>query len=369
MLKKTIRRLGALAMVLAMAVSVFAVNASAAEGDTGSEVEPVVGIQMTITKKVTLKEKVLAPNTEFRFTVGAGATGLKYDGYDVIQGEANDWTVGDAVTVTKSTTSPTVATGTTTMTLNKTYTEPGIYSYKVSETAGNYDGMIYDTTVKNVLVFVEYNSTTEKYVPTKAVVVDVNKENVATAAEAKSDLTFTNKYDDAEEGTHDLTVTKNVTGKLGNRSKGFEFTIKITADGEGQKAGTKEKYFVETTGTITSSSSSSTIEDDAELKVTLKDGEYVKIYGLSPKDTYSVTETDYTSDGYTTSYQVNDEKAIKGRVASNVMEKADKNITYTNDKDTTTPGGVIMTIAPYALMVVLAGAFAVVFLTRRNRAE
>ena len=30
MLKKTIRRLGALAMVLAMAVSVFAVNASAA---------------------------------------------------------------------------------------------------------------------------------------------------------------------------------------------------------------------------------------------------------------------------------------------------------------------------------------------------
>lgn len=34
MLKKTIRRLGALAMVLAMAVSVFAVSASAAEGDT-----------------------------------------------------------------------------------------------------------------------------------------------------------------------------------------------------------------------------------------------------------------------------------------------------------------------------------------------
>lgn len=31
MLKKTIRRLGALAMVLAMAVSVFAVNASAAD--------------------------------------------------------------------------------------------------------------------------------------------------------------------------------------------------------------------------------------------------------------------------------------------------------------------------------------------------
>ena len=44
-------------------------------------------------------------------------------------------------------------------------------------------------------------------------------------------------------------------------------------------------------------------------------------------------------------------------------------IVYTNTKQITTPGGVIMTIAPYALMLVLAGAFAVVFLSRRNRAE
>ena len=52
-----------------------------------------------------------------------------------------------------------------------------------------------------------------------------------------------------------------------------------------------------------------------------------------------------------------------------VAENGDKTQTVTNDKAITTPGGVIMTIAPYALMVVLAGAFAVVFLTRRNRAE
>ena len=44
-------------------------------------------------------------------------------------------------------------------------------------------------------------------------------------------------------------------------------------------------------------------------------------------------------------------------------------IVYTNTKQITTPGGVIMTIAPYALMLVVAGAFAVVFLSRRNRAE
>lgn len=48
---------------------------------------------------------------------------------------------------------------------------------------------------------------------------------------------------------------------------------------------------------------------------------------------------------------------------------AAKTVAYTNERNASTPGGVIMTIAPYALMVVLAGAFAVVFLTRRNRAE
>ena len=48
---------------------------------------------------------------------------------------------------------------------------------------------------------------------------------------------------------------------------------------------------------------------------------------------------------------------------------ADQTVAYTNTKDATIPGGVIMTIAPYALMLVLAGAFAVVFLSRRNRAE
>ena len=357
MLKKTIRRLGALAMVLAMAVSVFAVNASAV-GDSGSS--PVT--QMTITKKVNIKKNVYAPNTEFEFTVNDGKTGLKYDGYDVIQGKASDWNVDGKVTVAKANLTDTVANGSTTMTLKRTYNEPGIYSYVVKETKGSYDGMEYDTTEKNVLVFVEYNSTTEKYVPTKAVVVDVNKENVATAAEAKSDLTFTNKYDDESTngGTHDLTFTKAVTGALGNRSKEFEFNIIITADNADQKTGEgeSEQYYVEISNK--EGSFTKTIKSGELLQVKLRNNDTVKIYGLSPKDTYTVTETESGQDGYTTTGEVKNATA---------MGNADKTVTVKNDKDTSTPGGVIMTIAPYALMVVLAGAFAVVFLTRRNRAE
>ena len=57
MLKKTIRRLGALAMVLAMAVSVFAVNASATEVTVYPETDTAV-----ITKQITKEANVLAPN-------------------------------------------------------------------------------------------------------------------------------------------------------------------------------------------------------------------------------------------------------------------------------------------------------------------
>lgn len=357
MLKKTIRRLGALAMVLAMAVSVFAVNASAA-GDSGSS--PVT--QMTITKKVNIKKNVYAPNTEFEFTVNDGKTGLKYDGYDVIQGKASDWTVGGKVTVTKAALTDTVASGSTTMTLNRTYREPGIYSYVVKETSGSYDGMEYDATEKNVLVFVVYKD--GQYVVDKAVVVNVTN-NVATAPEteeAKSDLTFTNKYDDSSNngGTHDLTFTKAVTGTLGNRSKEFEFNITITADATSQKTGASEQYYVEINNQ--NGSSTTNVKSGELLQVKLRNGDTVKIYGLSPKDTYTVTETESGQDGYKTTGEVDAEHAT-------AMGNEDKTVTVENNKNTTTPGGVIMTIAPYALMVVLAGAFAVVFLTRRNRAE
>ena len=74
--------------------------------------------------------------------------------------------------------------------------------------------------------------------------------------------------------------------------------------------------------------------------------------------TYTVTEEN--SGAYTPSYL-----GETGTIAADTEASA----TVTNTKNATTPGGVIMTIAPYALMVVLAGAFAVVFLTRRNRAE
>ena len=97
----------------------------------------------------------------------------------------------------------------------------------------------------------------------------------------------------------------------------------------------------------------------------MKHDEYVTIYGVSETDTVTASETATNADknGY---------QDLGYTMTSNIVTNettGDKTQTVTNDKAIETPGGVIMTIAPYALMVVLAGAFAVVFLSRRNRAE
>ena len=107
------------------------------------------------------------------------------------------------------------------------------------------------------------------------------------------------------------------------------------------------------------------LNDKGEYPFTLKDGEKIYFYGLVANDKCTVTEA--RADGYTTTYQLNTGKPAE--TLSEFAMDADKSVKVVNDKGAISPTGVIMTIAPYALMLVVAGAFAVVFLTRRNRAE
>lgn len=85
MLKKTIRRLGALAMVLAMAVSVFAVNASAAEA---TRYDAITEATFNKTVSNTQANYGYNPVTTFTFSVApATATeGEEYAGAPVYSG-------------------------------------------------------------------------------------------------------------------------------------------------------------------------------------------------------------------------------------------------------------------------------------------
>ena len=380
MLKKTIRRLGALAMVLAMAVSVFAVNASAAGAYTGGD----DGLStITLTKKLQVKESgALAPNVTASFsvtpvTVAANTTktvgtGENAKTYTVNSGVAGGLYFNDTSTSKDSEINfaqgDTVSTGyvtkTTSLTVGKEVlikAGPGIYRYKVTETAVDGDtGVTKSSAEYYVDVYVAYVTKGEgeaatqvlQVIGAEALAVTKNGEVESTA---KSDLEFTNVYDSLT-----MTVTKKVTGGMGN--KAHEWEIEVTVWGNDST-----KTFA--TDKTDASGKNIILTSGVAHKFYLADGQSVKIYGLSKDDTVTVKETDEmaTRDGYNISGQLTTvDDAGKGTTK---ITTENQNVTIENKLPTVSPTGVIMTIAPYALMVVVAGAFAVVFLSRRNRAE
>lgn len=369
MLKKTIRRLGALAMVLAMAVSVFAVSASAVDSE---QKQPTPDI----TKNIVKEAGVYLPEATFTFNAVADgkSTDTKYNTPTADEAlKATKGVLGTIKSEPKDSdlTKTEVEVGKLTISVNKTaFKGPGTYYYKITET-GSYDGMKYDSAPRTFIVMIDANGEVLSY-------GFINSKEDHT----KDDGVFTNIYKDegTHKGPHDLVIEKKVIGTAYDASLTYDFWVTIT-----NVNGTKEWYNVVSSKTTTNSTK---IEAGKRTKITVAKDETVTIKGLSPQDTYIVEEADYTGDAYkyevptatkkvgnnnATSLELTktkvDDKAYTFKTGTETMTAENNTVTVTNKKDFATPGGVIMTIAPYALMLVVAGAFAVVFLSRRNRAE
>ncbi len=384
MLKKTIRRLGALAMVLAMAVSVFAVSASA----VGEEVATTYNKVTEFTKNVLTDGKTFKPDTTFTFTV----TPFTADGDTTVEGTAIHYYAGKAgdIRFTDVAFSPAgegntpsdkgyTANGNIEVKKNA-YAKPGVYAYTVTEDDGAYDGINYDRATRYVYVYVVNTSGTgnveagvdkdgnKLYVSSIVVTKKVTDKEIGETKEVKT-KEFNNDYGQNNDGTHDVTIIKKLAGDMAEADKQFTFEVTITPAN-----GNNEKYMVK----IKTLTGSETVTDALEVTngvakgtYKLKGDEYVTISGLSIGDTIVVTEKEADQDGYTTTYTYDGVEAgyKEADKNTNKVTKDNAKITVTNAKTATSPTGVIMNIAPYAMMLVVAGAFAVVFLSRRNRAE
>ena len=149
--------------------------------------------------------------------------------------------------------------------------------------------------------------------------------------------TFTNSYTPSN---CTITLKKVVAGNMGDTNKEFKFSV------SGGNA------------TITKD----TLKDDEETTITAKVGEKV-----------TITEDDYTSAGYTTTASatndVKDGKYEDHSYTFTVTKDMNTNtvITFTNTKTIQPPNGITTTIAPYAIMVVLAAGAGVYFVYSRRR--
>ena len=170
-----------------------------------------------------------------------------------------------------------------------------------------------------------------------------------------ADTTFYAKYVPA---SANLTVTKTVTGKLGDTNKAFTFTI--TKDGKPVNNITEDNIEV---------SDGAQWLNDGNGKFTLKDGATITFKNL-PSGEYKVVEDDYKGEKYETSYVVGSGTPENGREVSVTIGTDAKQIDFTNHRTLEPDLGVLLDTLPYiVILAVVAGGVALLMLRKQRKED
>lgn len=174
-----------------------------------------------------------------------------------------------------------------------------------------------------------------------------------------ADTTFYAKYVPA---SANLTVTKTVTGKLGDTNKAFTFTI-TKADG--------------TSANITDANVEISEADSAKVewlrngKFTLKDGASITFKNL-PSGEYKILEEDYTGEKYETSWQIGTDGEVqeKNSTATVTIGTTEQTVHFTNHRTLEPDLGVLLDTLPYiVILAVVAGGVALLMLRKRRKED
>lgn len=315
-MKRTLKRGVALLLTVVMMMAMMSVCAF------GYTEVAVTGV--SIDKTLTVKDHDKAPNATFTYSVKQGDS--------VVVENAGSVTFADEDVLTGGAVTKNAALNLSAL----KYSVPGVYQYSIVENATTEAGMTADSRVLTLDVFV----------------ADVNGELVVTAVVSDGDK----KANDFEStfDANKLTLKKVVAGNQGDKSKKFTFAVKINA-------GTGCAGDVIKVGSDYVTLNENGVYENASVQ--LGHNETLEIVGLAASSavTYEIVET--AEDGYTTTIEgtatVNGQKATGGMAT-------DASVTYTNTKAGTIPTGVILTFAPYVLMVLGAAAIGFVFFRRRQ---
>lgn len=376
MKKRSVRVLTTTALISAMVLSMGMSAMAATEFPTS----------IPFTKTVTADGNTYAPNTSFEFVVAP----VTYQDGSIVMGSGKESVIvysgiegGIALNESKIAfeTKDGIISADTGLTKNgkinidtTKFTRPGVYAYDLSETAGAYKGITYDTTKYRIFVTIINNPDGDGYVCASIKGAAIEGEGDSEKLGDKLDsLPFTNDYGKTNDTTHDITITKKLDGNQVEKTRKFEFLVKVTGD----QAGELYKV-VKTSAGSTATEELTALNGNADEKyvtIELGDAESITIYGLTDGDVVDVHENgkyaDAAEGGYTITKTNSDESfmnvtddANTGVIAT--VKKDDAEVTVTNFRGTNVATGVALSFGPYALMVALAGVFAALFLRRKK---
>lgn len=393
-MKKRTLKLMAVAMVFALIFAFAALPASAA-GYTA-----INGTTTSFKKDVVVDSDANIPHETFSFTIQSGtaqpatsSTVAVHAGPNpsaVVIGTAsfvsNDATTagtpGNTADTTKKYAEKTVNVNFEGVTFN----EPGIYRYLVKETAGTTAGMTYDNRTLSLDVYVIDNNGT---LEVNQYVLHEGQGTISSNNTSGSDGQETKVAGFVNSTTsHKIEFGKEVTGNQGSKDKYFAVKIQLTPDATHVIAD-NSTFPVDMTAAETQPTPSAatnpayTAEAMAEKNNVnvltggqlkgghtfyLKDGQYITVKGLPDGVTYTVTEApeDYTQINGITATVSGDANKVYSDSTTDILS-GDIKTGFTNNKDGVIPAGVLLTIAPFAIGLLLFGALAVFLIARKKR--
>lgn len=168
------------------------------------------------------------------------------------------------------------------------------------------------------------------------------------------DTTFYAKYVPA---SANLTISKTVTGKLGDTNKAFTFTI-TKADGTAAN--------ITNTNIEISEADRAKVEWKGNGQFTLKDGASITFKNL-PSGEYKVIEDSYTH--YETSYVVDSKTPENGQEARVTIGTDAKTLAFTNHCTLFPDTGVLLDTLPYIVILAVVAGGGILLMLRKHRKE
>ena len=369
-MKRSLSIIMVMLLAFALLIGTTAISASAETTYTP------IGGSTSFTKNLVVDEDANIPDVTFSYTIRRGTPVAATDStIEILVSDTGGGTIGTAAFSNADTANavsglPTDARNnptagkkfvqkTVSITLpDASFTKPGVYRYEINE-------------VNNALPGVTYDSAPTRYLDVFVVADENNQLSVDSyvfrnaATTIGLDGYYTSNPDDKSSGytntltQYDFDFSKTIAGNQGDKNKRFNFTLTIT----GANPGTYPVITNDVTGNPTTIVVGSNGTASAEYSLT--NGSTVQVIGLNAGAVCTVSED---ADDYTATHSLDGAPAVSG-TSSGAVTLADSNhsVAFTNTRNGVIPTGVILTVAPFAIGVLLFGAVIFFVISKRRR--
>ncbi len=348
---KLLKTLAASTMSLALLAGVTVMPAMAATDNTG-------GVKFTKSINMTTATGATVPNATYTYAIAPGEAKAATETTPEIKAGIEGATIGNAAFTSADSIVGNKASKDVTVNFDAvTFPTTGIYRYVITETDPEVAGLA--TSEDDNTIYLDV------YVTNGDTGLEVTYFQMVTTNDAPNgsnydpDAKFTG--DEDAYTTYSLTVTKNIEGTMADKTATFSIDVDFTNLSNGTKV------------TVDGAQSDAAADRALSVNKSLGDDVSMTITGVPADAVYTVVENLSSNEGYTVTYKADNGEEKRATydngayttVNAQNMNAANRNVTVINTKTATTPTGVIMNVAPYALMVVIAVAGVAVFMRKR----